>query len=53
MDKTLLNIKIEMELEQAINSLDFDVLIKNIYKDYQEKDTLEKKKLNNYIENNI
>ena len=53
MDKTLLNIKVEMELEKSINNLDFDILISNIYKNYQEKDTLEKNKINKFIQNNI
>lgn len=53
MDKTLLNIKFELEVETAINKLDFNILIRNIYKDYQEKDFLEKKKLENFIENNM
>jgi hypothetical protein len=52
-DKTLLNIKLEMELEIAIKRIQFQPLIKRIYDDFNAKMDAEKEHLENEIKSNI
>tara|TARA_B100000214_G_scaffold315216_1_gene248397 strand:- start:700 stop:1305 length:606 start_codon:yes stop_codon:yes gene_type:complete len=52
-DKTLLNIKLEMELELAIKRVQFKPLIKRIYDDYNTKMNAENNQLKNEILSNI
>ena len=52
-DKTLLNIKLEMELELAIKRLQFTPLIKRIYNDYNTKMNAENEQLKDEIQLNI
>ena len=52
-DKTLLNIKLEMELELAIKRVQFKPLIKRIYDDYNTKMNAENNQLKNEIQSNI
>lgn len=52
-DKTLLNIKLEMELELAIKRVQFKPLIERIYDDYNTKMNAENNQLKNEIQSNI
>ena len=52
-DKTLLNIKLEMELELAIKRVQFKPLIEKIYDDYNTKMNAENNQLKNEIQSNI
>jgi len=52
-DKTLLNIKLEMELELAIQRIQFTPLIERIYNDYNTKINAEKEHLESEIQSNI
>ena len=52
-DKTLLNIKLEMELEIAIKRIQFKPLIKRIYDDFNAKMDTEKEHLESEIQSNI
>ena len=52
-DKTLLDIKLEMELELAIKRIQFTPLIKRIYDDFNTKMDTEKENLENEIKLNI
>lgn len=52
-DKTLLNIKLEMELELAIQRIQFTPLIEKIYNDYNTKINAEKEHLESEIQSNI
>lgn len=52
-DKTLLDIKLEMELELAIKRIQFTPLIKRIYDDFNAKMDAKKKHLENEIKSNI
>ena len=51
--KTLLNIKLEMELELAIKRVQFKPLIERIYNDYTTKINAGNEQLNNQIRLNI
>lgn len=52
-DKTLLNIKLDMELELAIKRIQFTPLIKRIYDDFNAKMDAEKEQLDNEIKSNL
>lgn len=52
-DKTLLNIKLDMELENAIKKIDFKLLVNKIYTDYIKKNNTNIQQLDNEIKSNL
>ena len=52
-DKTLLNIKLDMEIENAINKIDFGLLVNKIYTDYTQKNNVNIQHLENEIKSNL
>tara|TARA_B100001093_G_C26302251_1_gene789949 strand:- start:1 stop:612 length:612 start_codon:yes stop_codon:yes gene_type:complete len=52
-DKTLLNIKLDMEIENAINKIDFALLVNKIYTDYTQKNNVNIQHLENEIKSNL
>ena len=52
-DKTLLNIKLDMEIENAINKIDFKVLVNKIYTDYTQKNNVNIQHLESEIKSNL
>tara|TARA_Y100000992_G_scaffold38399_1_gene21534 strand:- start:629 stop:1222 length:594 start_codon:yes stop_codon:yes gene_type:complete len=52
-DKILLNMKLEIELENVISTIDFNYLIQRIYNDFNYKNNLDKQKLQEEISLNI
>jgi len=52
-DKTLLNIKLDMELENAIKKIDFKLLVNKIYTNYTQKNTAYVQQLDNEIKSNL
>ena len=52
-DKILLNMKLEIELENVISTIDFNYLIQRIYNDFNSKNNLDKQKLQEEISLNI
>ena len=52
-DKTLLNMKLEIELENVISNINFNSLIQKIYNDFNSKNNLDKHNLQKQIRLNI
>ena len=52
-DKTLLNIKLDMEIETAIKNIDFTLLVNKIYNDYTQKNNANIQHLENEIKSNL
>ncbi len=52
-DKTLLNMKLELELELAVQRIEFTPLIRRIYNEYNTKSNIESTNLQNEIQANI